>query len=83
MGELARKEWEEWFSEEVLFHRLVELCLDIKSKRKLPENLCRWTAFVQYLRPFHFRRMLGANYRAARRLMTGTACEPERSAQEQ
>src|SRR4029077_18783462 len=28
MGERARKEWEEWFSEEVLFHPLVELCLD-------------------------------------------------------
>lgn len=66
MGELARKEWEEWFSDEVLFHRLVELCLDIKKKRKLPESLARWPVYLQYLRPFHLRRMLGAKYRRLR-----------------
>jgi exostosin family protein len=71
MGDRARKEWEEWFSDEVLFHRLVELCLDIKAKRKIPESLGRWTAYLQYLRPFHFRRTLGANYRALRRMMAG------------
>jgi hypothetical protein len=66
MGELARKEWEEWFSEEVLFHRLVELCLDIQRKRKLPENVARWPVHLQRLRPFHFRRMLGSGLRALR-----------------
>lgn len=69
MGELARKEWEEWFSEEVLFHRLVELCLDIKRKRKLPENVARWPVHLQRLRPFHFRRMLGSGLRALRRAL--------------
>ena len=64
MGELARREWEEWFSDEVLFHRLVELCLDIKTKRKLPESLSRWSVYFQFLRPFHLRRMLGPKYRA-------------------
>ena len=66
MGELARKEWEEWFSEEVLFHRLVELCLDIKKNRKIPEGLARWPVHLQRLRPFHFRRMIGSSLRALR-----------------
>jgi hypothetical protein len=66
MGERARKEWEEWFSDEVLFHRLVELCLDIKKNRKLPETLARWPAYLQYLRPFHLRRLLGSKIRARR-----------------
>lgn len=67
MGELARQEWERWFSEEVLFHHLVELCLDIKQKRKVPEALARWEAYRFYLQPFHLRRLLGAPYRALRR----------------
>ena len=66
MGELARKEWEEWFSEEVLFHRLVDLCLDIQKKRKIPESVARWPVHLQRLRPFHFRRMLGSSLRALR-----------------
>jgi hypothetical protein len=66
MGERARQEWERWFSDEVLFHRLVELCLDIRSKRPIPEALGRWTAYLQFLEPSHFRRMLGGIYRAFR-----------------
>ena len=69
MGELARKEWEEWFSDEVLFHRLVELCLDIKKKRKLPESLARWPVYLQRLQPFHLRRLLGSKFRALRRAL--------------
>jgi hypothetical protein len=69
MGERARNEWQEWFSDEVLFHRLVELCLDIKEKRRLPENLARWPVYLQYLRPFHLRRILGTKYRALRRAL--------------
>jgi hypothetical protein len=66
MGSLARKEWERWFSEEVLFHQLVELCLDIRAKRKLPEILSRWPAYLQFLEPFHFRRVVGTIYRRLR-----------------
>jgi hypothetical protein len=69
MGERARQEWEEWFSDEVLFHRLVELSLDIKENRTLPESLARWPVYLQYLRPFHLRRRLGAKVRALRQAM--------------
>jgi hypothetical protein len=64
MGELARAEWDRWFSEEVLFHHLVELCLDIQRNRRIPEGLARWSAYLHYLRPFHFRRVLGTSLRA-------------------
>jgi hypothetical protein len=67
MGELARKQWEEWFSDEVAFHRLVESCLDIRRKRRVPENLARWPVYLQFLRPFHLRRILGEKYRSVRR----------------
>ena len=69
MGELARKEWEEWFSDEVMFHRVVELCLDIKQKRRVPESMARWPVYLQCLRPFHLRHLLGAKYRAVRQAM--------------
>jgi hypothetical protein len=82
MGDRARKEWEEWFSDEVLFHRLVELCLDIKMKRKIPESLGRGAAYLHYLRPFHFRRMLGSHYRALRRMIAGAGSGPETCNQE-
>ncbi len=66
MGERARAEWNEWFSEEVLFHRLAELCLDIREKRAMPESLARWTAFLHYLQPFHLRRIARAGYHLLR-----------------
>jgi hypothetical protein len=34
MGLRARAEWEKWFSEKVRFHRVVELCLDIRRARR-------------------------------------------------
>jgi hypothetical protein len=67
MGERARRAWECWFSDEVLFHHLVELCLDIRKIRKIPEAIGRWTAYVHYLEPFHMRRLLGAGYRIVTR----------------
>lgn len=66
MGELARQEWLDWFSDEAKFHRTVEWCLAIKSHRRVPESLARWPVYLQYLRPFHFRRALGLKYRALR-----------------
>ena len=34
MGNRARTEWETWFSEKVRFHRMVELCLDIRRAQR-------------------------------------------------
>jgi hypothetical protein len=72
MGERARVEWDHSFSDEVLFHHLVELCLDIKTTRKVPESIGRWEAYLHYLEPFHLRRLLGASYRA----LEGIASRP-------
>ncbi|MDB4793616.1 glycosyltransferase family 47 protein [Methylacidiphilales bacterium] len=58
MGFRARKEWEEFFSPDLLFHRVVELCLEIKKARRLPENLARWTILPQLLRMHVFREYL-------------------------
>jgi hypothetical protein len=76
MGNLARAEWEQWFSDEVVFHRLVESCLDIKRARRIPESLARWPVYFQCLRPFHVRRILGAKYRALRRATGWKASRP-------
>jgi Exostosin family len=64
MGLLARTQWEEWFSERVCFHRVVEWCLDIKSRRRIPEAWVRFFPYIQYLRPFHFRHLVRTKYRA-------------------
>jgi hypothetical protein len=64
MGLLARAQWEEWFSERVCFHRVVEWCLDIKRRRRLPESWARFAPYIQYLRPFHFRHLLRTKYHA-------------------
>ncbi|MEY2557200.1 MAG: hypothetical protein QOE34_625 [Verrucomicrobiota bacterium] len=73
MGQLARREWEEWFSEEVVFHRAVELCIEIAKERRVPESLARWPVYLQYLRPFHLRHALGEKYRTLRQAPAGAA----------
>ena len=78
MGELARQQWEKWFSDEVVFHRLVELCLEIKKQRRIPESLARWPVYLQYLRPFHLRRVLGRAFRAAGRAFGTRVAAPEK-----
>jgi hypothetical protein len=62
MGNLARKQWEDWFSEEVCFHRVVEWCLKIQRERRIPERWARFIPYVQYLRPFHFRHLLRTKF---------------------
>ena len=59
MGERARVEWEKWFSEEVRFHRVAELCLEMKDARRIHGALRR----VYHLRhiassPSNWRRYL-------------------------
>lgn len=58
MGKRAREEWEQWFSEPVCFHRMVEWCLDIQRTRRLSERLMRRAVLWQLLLPFNFRRKL-------------------------
>jgi hypothetical protein len=67
MGLLARAQWEEWFSERVSFHRVVEWCLDIKRHRHIPETWARFFPYIQYLRPFHFRHLLRTKHHAWQR----------------
>ena len=59
MGERARAEWVEWFSREAAFHRIVESCLTIAAGRAVPERLARLPVYLQYLRPFHLRKLIG------------------------
>jgi hypothetical protein len=58
MGMRARDEWQRWFSDEVAFHRVVEWCLEIRARRRMPEAIARFPAYLQLLRPFHFKRAL-------------------------
>jgi len=76
MGSQARAEWERWFSAEVMFHHLVEMCLDIRDKRTLPESMSRWAPYLQFLEPFHFRRILGTIYRGLRETMSRAVGQP-------
>jgi Exostosin family len=69
MGELAREQWLEWFSDEVAFHRVVQWCLAIQKRRTLPERLGRWPAYLQYFERFHLRRAIGTKVRAFKKTM--------------
>ena len=51
MGHRARREWEAWFADEVVFHHTVEACLDIARTRIYPERLLRWTTCRALLEP--------------------------------
>jgi hypothetical protein len=66
MGQLARAEWEAWFSPQSAFHRVVEWCLKIKRARYIPERWARWPVYLQYLRPFHLRHFLRLRAQAIR-----------------
>ena len=67
MGERARSVWLEWYSGAVAFHRVVESCLMIRDRRGLPEKLARWPVYLQYLRPFHFRKLASRLVQNARK----------------
>lgn len=82
MGAAARLEWDRWFADEVLFHHLTELCLDIQRRRHIPERWARWTAYLHYLQPFQFRRLIGTTVRAFLPTAKISRAEPERCAQE-
>ncbi|CAN5155472.1 hypothetical protein BH20VER2_BH20VER2_16400 [soil metagenome] len=69
MGKRARQEWLQWFSEESAFHTVAEWCLSLQEQRTVPERFARWPVYLQYLRPFHFRRALGMKLRGARQAL--------------
>ena len=80
MGQAARMEWKRWFAEEVVFHHMVELCLDIRRNRKIPERWARWSAYLHYLQPFHFRRLIKTALRAVKPGRKTVSTEPQRCA---
>ena len=47
---LAREVWEDWFSDEVTFHRLVEWCLELKRSRT-GNDTARWLTLTERLWP--------------------------------
>jgi hypothetical protein len=50
MGPAARREWEEWFAPDTLFHRMTESLKNIVETRRIPESvLCRRVT-ARYLR---------------------------------
>ena len=54
----ARNTWEEWFSADVVFHRIVEWCMAIKEHRKLPVKLQALRYYGDLMRPHFFRHWL-------------------------
>lgn len=77
MGQRARAEWGEWFAQDAVFHRAIESCLAIKAHRLMPEALACWPVYLQYARPFHFRRLLRRKYDELRgRVADGEVARP-------
>ena len=71
LGREARRQWEEWYAPDVLFHRTVEFCLSIRRERRLPGPVASWRACTQALRPSllrHWARQTGFNQRVKARL---------------
>jgi hypothetical protein len=62
LGLAARTQWEEWFSPPVIFHRVVEWCLDIQARRRTPFAALYAAAWLQLLRPEHAKNYLRTRY---------------------
>jgi len=58
MGLRARAEWEKYFSPEIVFHRAVELCLEMQRTRRMPESVGRFAIIAQLLQPYVVREYL-------------------------
>jgi hypothetical protein len=57
MGSRAREAWEQWFSSETVFHRIMEWCLCLK-RRCSPSRISNFVPYIQLLRPFYLRHVL-------------------------
>lgn len=58
MGEIARKNWEKWFSKEVCFLQIARLSTELQKDRKHPHFTYESAKYFQFLRPFHFKNLL-------------------------
>lgn len=65
----ARAEWETWFSDEVIFHRLTETCLTLQQSTH-NEKWASLRARISLLHPTHFRRFIRARKRFWRAMRT-------------
>ncbi len=61
MGRLARQAWDEWFAADVLFHRIVEWCLEIDAGAHARGRLTPIYPHMQLLRPYHAMRWFARN----------------------
>ena len=50
MAQTARRDWEEWFAPETLFHRMTEYLKEIVETRRSPESLLCRKVTARYLR---------------------------------
>lgn len=75
MGRLARRAWEDWFADDVTFHRVVGWCAEILEARGTGGDplVGRFKAYAQTLRPVHLR--VAARH-IARRLAGRTRSAP-------
>ncbi|MBL4672454.1 MAG: exostosin family protein [Arenicella sp.] len=55
LGANARKEWEKWYSEEVVFSTIMDLLLLTHSKALKENKLLAALTYTQYLRPYYLR----------------------------
>lgn len=58
MGWAARRAWEEWCSQRVSFHRVVEACAALQSKRSWPQEALCQLALLGLLWPSHLRNLI-------------------------
>jgi hypothetical protein len=65
MGRLARCAWEEWFAEDVIFHRSIEWCLQLNDARPFAEKWALWLISLRRLQPGAISRRLRQMMRAS------------------
>ncbi len=57
MGRQARTAWDEWFSKETVFHRIIEWCLRIQE-RTVHSPVADLAPYAQLLRPYFVRHVI-------------------------
>jgi hypothetical protein len=80
MGRLARKAWEDWYADDVVFHRVVQWCCDIRDQRVLREAILRWSVYPRLWTSDQSRVYLRERVNSARQRWRGTTDSHDRSA---